>query len=1025
MDMENPAAEMPGACGHPGQPALAFVVGDGLDLMNKAHCHPIQKAIRLNPLELLQIAALVILATFAVLTSAAAQSSWTNNGTGDWFSQGNWDSASVPTSSTAAIIGKGTAAISSGTAQTLSFYVGSGGTGSVVVSNGAALETAVGNPNPYYAVLGYGNGSVTVTGANSTWTFGVPITVGLLGSGSLSIENGGKLQQTGNWGSSVTIGGTSGNGSVSISGAGSSLTTTNSAGIHIGNDQQGSLTISNGGAATVGYAFIGGNAGSNGTATVTGSNSKLKIINSMSIANYGNVVGSLTVSAGGNVTAGGSVSLGQNGRASVQVTGSGSKLVAGTTGGGNILMADSPGGNASMTISDGGLVRITHVSPYDGILNLTTTNSNQSSQATLQIGTGGAAGTLDAYYVDGGYGRARVIFNHNESSYVFSPGITGSTSIVQAGTGTTILSGNSGYAGSTTISAGTLAASSINNFGWTGNITIGNARLRADASVDFGAGSVPYGGRLFHLTGAAGIEAASANTTITIDKAVDGGGSLTKLGAGSLVLTGNATQGGGTTISGGALQIGSGGTTGSLAGNIEDNAHMVFNRSNDISFGGIISGSGDVTKLGAGILTFTNINTYSGATFVNAGTLAVDGSVSGAGGLVTVANGATLGGSGTLNRDVSVSSGGNLSSSLIVTGQVTLSNQQSLGAVSSNQTASSGQQLNVTSATGGTINSSAGTAQIDTLGGATLQSGNWGATVNNLTSGNVQTSGGSVVAQQGSFTGTISGTGGLTKTGNSTLTINSQNTYTGTTIVGGGTLAVTAGATVGNGTAPVRIVNNGRFQVLSDAHVSNAVVAGSTDGIYEKVYSGNETLGNLGSFQSNLGNNDTSAFIAGGSAAPGTTLTAQYSASLPGDLLVSDRLTLDGLNGQTFLLVLQVNFDIPAGAGTTDFYLGWLDPIDSTWKNAVRGNIGPAGSIAQADPNGFTASYQDFLDNHGGWNAANMLGAYGVDATQNQVWAVVDHNSEFGAVPEPSTYALLALAGPAFFFIARRKKGTA
>jgi hypothetical protein len=35
MDMENPAAEMPGACGHPGQPAPSFVGGDGLDLLKK------------------------------------------------------------------------------------------------------------------------------------------------------------------------------------------------------------------------------------------------------------------------------------------------------------------------------------------------------------------------------------------------------------------------------------------------------------------------------------------------------------------------------------------------------------------------------------------------------------------------------------------------------------------------------------------------------------------------------------------------------------------------------------------------------------------------------------------------------------------------------------------------------------------------------------------------------------------------------------------------------------------------------
>ncbi|WP_187640191.1 autotransporter domain-containing protein [Bosea sp. F3-2] len=95
---------------------------------------------------------------------------------------------------------------------------------------------------------------------------------------------------------------------------------------------------------------------------------------------------------------------------------------------------------------------------------------------------------------------------------------------------------------------------------------------------------------------------------------------LVKSGAGTQILTGTNSYTGGTTISAGVLQIGNGGTTGSIIGNVVNNRTLAFNRSDNITFTGTISGSGDVQKLGAGSLTLTGTNSYGG-TLIQAGTL--------------------------------------------------------------------------------------------------------------------------------------------------------------------------------------------------------------------------------------------------------------------------------------------------------------------------------------------------------------------------------------------------------------------
>src|SRR5271166_3611029 len=83
------------------------------------------------------------------------------------------------------------------------------------------------------------------------------------------------------------------------------------------------------------------------------------------------------------------------------------------------------------------------------------------------------------------------------------------------------------------------------------------------------------------------IDNASAVTEVT--GAISGTGQLTKTGSGALVLIGTNTYSGGTTISAGTLQIGNGGTSGSIVGNVADNGTLAFDRSDAVTFSGVIS----------------------------------------------------------------------------------------------------------------------------------------------------------------------------------------------------------------------------------------------------------------------------------------------------------------------------------------------------------------------------------------------------------------------------------------------------
>lgn len=190
--------------------------------------------------------------------------------------------------------------------------------------------------------------------------------------------------------------------------------------------------------------------------------------------------------------------------------------------------------------------------------------------------------------------------------------------------------------------AGTLSIASDANLGnAAGAVTINTGTIETTADLATNR-AITLDGTGTLLTG--------AGTGFTVNGVIDGAGSLTKDGAGTLLLTGANSYAGGTTIAAGTLQLGNGGTSGSIVGNVANSGVLAFNRADNLVFGGVISGSGNIVQNGAGTTELTGISTYTGNTTASAGELRLAD-----GGQITstlhVFAGSNLGESGTITVD--------------------------------------------------------------------------------------------------------------------------------------------------------------------------------------------------------------------------------------------------------------------------------------------------------------------------------------------------------------------------------------
>lgn len=471
----------------------------------------------------------------------------------------------------------------------------------------------------------------------------------------------------------------------------------------------------------------------------------------------------------------------------------------------------------------------------DGTLTLTGNSTHTGTtwieQGDLVLGNGGTSGNLTGNIVN----NTRLTINRSDRMELAGD-IAGSGVLVQAGTGTTVLTGTGVHSGGTRVDAGNLQ---LGNGGSSGNL-VGNVALAAGTSlgvdrsdtfllganisgagalVQRGSGSTVLGSNQAYTGGTAitggTLQLGNGGSTgqvigaiqndgvlafnfdrATIDNTITGSGSLLQAGNGRTVLTTDSAHTGGTRIAAGTLQLGDGGTRGSVSGAIANDGALAIVRSDTYQLDGVVSGSGSLAQSGTGTTVLTADNTYTGPTLITAGTLQLgDGGNSG-GVRGDVRNDAAL----VVDRADQLTLAGNLS------GSGTLQMRGSGTLVLAGDTTHSG----------GTF--------VDNGG---LQIGDGGT--RGTLAGNVRVATGTRIAFNRAdtvlFDGQVAGDGALEQRGAGTTVLERDQAHTGGTRISAGALRLGNGGTTGSvlGAIDVDAAGTVEFNRSDDITLTNAV----------------------------------------------------------------------------------------------------------------------------------------------------------------------------------------------------------
>ena len=373
----------------------------------------------------------------------------------------------------------------------------------------------------------------------------------------------------------------------------------------------------------------------------------------------------------------------------------------------------------------------------------TYTGTTTISAGTLQLGNGGTKSAIanTSSIVDNG----TLAFDHSDTETTIAQ-ISGTGSVTQIGSGTTILTANNTYTGSTTITAGTLQLGNGGTF----------------STINGTSGVIDNGALVF-----------DHSDVETTNLSVSGTGSLRQIGSGTTILTNNSTYTGTTTISAGTLQLGNGGFNSTISGTsaIVDNGALVFDRADSETTTAPISGNGSLSQIGSGTTVLTGTNTYTGSTTISTGTLQLGnggttGSIDGTSGVLD---------NGRLVFDHSDTE----TTNLLISGTGSLV-QGSLGTTI-------------------LTNNSTYTGTTTIIGTLQLGNGGFNSTISGTSS---ITDNGSLVFDTRDTETTkalISGNGAVSQIGSGTTILSGNNTYSGGTTIYGGTLDLTQTTSAGSG----------------------------------------------------------------------------------------------------------------------------------------------------------------------------------------------------------------------------------
>ena len=215
-------------------------------------------------------------------------------------------------------------------------------------------------------------------------------------------------------------------------------------------------------------------------------------------------------------------------------------------------------------------------------------------------------------------------------------GLSGMADVTKMGAGGLVLNGGNSHAGTLNLAGGLVTLGAPSAVSPSGAIAVASGAaltLRLGSGL-FSAGDFAnlWNNTLTGVNMAAGARAGvDTAETVTLATALSGTRGLVLSGSGTLVLTADNAYTGGTTVTGGTLQLGTGGTSGMIAGSIANSGTVAFNRSDDITYASVISGSGGVVKDGGGRLALTAVQSFTGDTVVNDGILQIDGGTPGSG----------------------------------------------------------------------------------------------------------------------------------------------------------------------------------------------------------------------------------------------------------------------------------------------------------------------------------------------------------------------------------------------------------